>query len=527
MDRFLVNPRPKPQPKPMPKPANLMEEVISIKHDESLVENPGLHAVAWEVPVIIRGVRRTGRNAGNGYERTKYLPVTTLNATLSRQSDGLSEFQVRRNVKAAVLAQLGNPEPNDIIMELSDETYYLDPAREWTFSSQVMQVVNDQVEVEAILEQPAGRLLSAVLRRRHPGVRLRAAAGQALRGQAARGADAPAAAGGAVGLRRDLPEQQVAGAGRQPQGDPRVLRVARGPDVLRGLPGPPAGQVRAYRQGAAGRGLHELERPRLLLQVRPHRREVRAGPGTGATGSRAKPPSSRSGGSGRARSRAVTSTPRTWRGSGASCWPRATARRWSCAALPAPPRPRRRGLRDLQSRRGRGGAGGLDGAAEAPLPGPAPRGRGERGLPPRIAGGRPRRAGPPVQAARPPSTGRPASWTTSSPCTSPIPLRPKPSRPSALSVTGTKQPWSSPTPRRSSPASAGGPTRPTWSRPGSPRWSSTSTATNRTGSVTGSTWFGAARTPWPTPSSRCRSSAPRTTSSRPAKATWRTSPTWS
>ncbi|CAE7558183.1 unnamed protein product [Symbiodinium natans] len=148
MDRFLVNPRPKPQPKPMPKPANLMEEVISIKHDESLVENPGLHAVAWEVPVIIRGVRRTGRNAGNGYERTKYLPVTTLNATLSRQSDGLSEFQVRRNVKAAVLAQLGNPEPNDIIMELSDETYYLDPAREWTFSSQVMQVVNDQVEVE-------------------------------------------------------------------------------------------------------------------------------------------------------------------------------------------------------------------------------------------------------------------------------------------------------------------------------------------------------------------------------------------
>ena len=48
MDRFLVNPRPKPQPKPKPKPANLMEEVISIKHDESVVENPCLHTVARE-----------------------------------------------------------------------------------------------------------------------------------------------------------------------------------------------------------------------------------------------------------------------------------------------------------------------------------------------------------------------------------------------------------------------------------------------------------------------------------------------
>ena len=48
MDGFLVNPRPKPQPKHKPKPANLMEEVISIKHDESVVENPCLHTVARE-----------------------------------------------------------------------------------------------------------------------------------------------------------------------------------------------------------------------------------------------------------------------------------------------------------------------------------------------------------------------------------------------------------------------------------------------------------------------------------------------
>ena len=48
MDRFLVNPRPKPQPKHKPKPANLIQEVISIKHDESVVENPCLHTVARE-----------------------------------------------------------------------------------------------------------------------------------------------------------------------------------------------------------------------------------------------------------------------------------------------------------------------------------------------------------------------------------------------------------------------------------------------------------------------------------------------
>ena len=49
--------------------------------------------VDWvvHVPVIIRGVRRNGRNRGMSYERTKRLPVTDLNVTLSRQSEGLSD----------------------------------------------------------------------------------------------------------------------------------------------------------------------------------------------------------------------------------------------------------------------------------------------------------------------------------------------------------------------------------------------------------------------------------------------------
>ena len=49
--------------------------------------------VDWvvHVPVIIRGVRRNGRNRGMPYERTKRLPVTDLNVALSRQSEGLAD----------------------------------------------------------------------------------------------------------------------------------------------------------------------------------------------------------------------------------------------------------------------------------------------------------------------------------------------------------------------------------------------------------------------------------------------------
>ena len=112
--------------------------------------------VDWvvHVPVIIRN----GRNRGMPYERTKRLPVTDLNVALSRQSEGLSDAQAARNLRASVLAQLGNPEPNDIILELSDETYYLDATKEWTFSQQAMQVVDDQVVVDTVLDQPLGAL---------------------------------------------------------------------------------------------------------------------------------------------------------------------------------------------------------------------------------------------------------------------------------------------------------------------------------------------------------------------------------
>ena len=76
----------------------------------------------------IRGRCKNGR----GYERLDYLPVTSLNVGLQRQNDGLSEGQVARNVKQAVLQKLGSASEDDAIMELSEEVYFLDGAREWT-----------------------------------------------------------------------------------------------------------------------------------------------------------------------------------------------------------------------------------------------------------------------------------------------------------------------------------------------------------------------------------------------------------
>ena len=93
------------------------------------------------VPVIIRGRRRNG----NPYERHDYLPVTALELGLSRQNDAWSEAQVARNVKEAVLRQLGQPEANEPIYMISGETYFLHPANEWAYSSSSMQVIDNRV----------------------------------------------------------------------------------------------------------------------------------------------------------------------------------------------------------------------------------------------------------------------------------------------------------------------------------------------------------------------------------------------
>ena len=110
------------------------------------------------VPVIIRGTRRRGRNAGNSYERHDYLPVTSLEIGLSRQNDAWSEAQIARNVKEAVLRQLGQPEANEPIYMISGETYFLHPTNEWAYSSSSMQVIDNRVDTQIRLRQPLGAL---------------------------------------------------------------------------------------------------------------------------------------------------------------------------------------------------------------------------------------------------------------------------------------------------------------------------------------------------------------------------------
>ena len=92
------------------------------------------------------------------WERLDYLPVTSLNVGLQRQNDGLSEEQVARNVQQAVLQKLGRPSEDDVVMELSEEVYYLDGSREWTLSSQTTQHVDNRTLVETSLRQPLGAL---------------------------------------------------------------------------------------------------------------------------------------------------------------------------------------------------------------------------------------------------------------------------------------------------------------------------------------------------------------------------------
>ena len=103
-------------------------------------------------PVRIRGRRR----GGQAYQRDDFLPVVLDG--LGRQNDGLGEVQAHRNVIAAALRKLGNPEDGDVIMELSDETYHYDASRDWGVSKQTMQVAQNQVNTEVTLRQPLGAL---------------------------------------------------------------------------------------------------------------------------------------------------------------------------------------------------------------------------------------------------------------------------------------------------------------------------------------------------------------------------------
>ena len=92
-------------------------------------------------PVIIRGRRCSGRNAGAGYERRDWLPVNELGGAMTRHPAHLTEEQVAQRVKQQVEASLaGGP-----MLQLLDETYFL--------STQSTQYRNSRTEVETLLRQ--------------------------------------------------------------------------------------------------------------------------------------------------------------------------------------------------------------------------------------------------------------------------------------------------------------------------------------------------------------------------------------
>ena len=67
------------------------------------------------MPVIIRGRRRSGRNAGAGYERTNWLLVNEVGGAMTRHPAHLTEEQVVQRVRQQVEALLD-------ILQLSDKT---------------------------------------------------------------------------------------------------------------------------------------------------------------------------------------------------------------------------------------------------------------------------------------------------------------------------------------------------------------------------------------------------------------------
>ena len=110
------------------------------------------------VPVRITGTRQRGRNAGRPYQRDDFLPITVVNGSLSRQSSGLSDQQAHARVKEAALRQLDNPNDGDPIMALSQEVYRYDATRDWAFSKQTLEVVDNRAQVQVALRQPMGAL---------------------------------------------------------------------------------------------------------------------------------------------------------------------------------------------------------------------------------------------------------------------------------------------------------------------------------------------------------------------------------
>ena len=224
------------------------------------------------VPVIIRNRRRSGRNAGAGYERRDWLPVNELGG--ATRPAHLTEEQVAQRVRQQVEASL---DPGGPILQLSDETYFLDPEGHWVVSTQSTRYRNSRTEVETLLRQRMRGLRS---------VSFQLPCEEDVLPSAFE--DKPLCVPRQLAELLQLSVEEVCAdfdamlrlvAPRHlRRGGARVLRVAQRPDARAELAGRPRGQLRPGAEGAPHRVLLGLRRALLHVQGR----EAGAGEAGGA-----------------------------------------------------------------------------------------------------------------------------------------------------------------------------------------------------------------------------------------------------
>jgi transcriptional antiterminator Rof (Rho-off) len=115
------------------------------------------------VPVIIR--------SADGRTRRTHLPVSRLGLPLILEDASLSQAEAAARVRRRVLEYLRAHanQGETVLMELSDETWALDPDGEWQTSRLVSTVDRaGNVDSQALLRQPMAGLRSAAAHLPHP-----------------------------------------------------------------------------------------------------------------------------------------------------------------------------------------------------------------------------------------------------------------------------------------------------------------------------------------------------------------------
>ena len=215
------------------------------------------------VPVIIRGRRRSGRNAGAGYERRDWQPVNELGGA-TRHPAHLTEEQVAQRVR-----QQG-PRSTRAAPSCSSWTRPTSSTLRGTGWSAPRARTTGTPGPRwrrscASASRPEERELPAALRGGRAAERLRGQA--ALRAPAARRAAAAERGGGVRGLRRHAAPRLEAPRHLR-RGGARVLRVAQCAHARAELAGRPRGQLRPGAEGAPHRVLLGLRRALLHVQGR-------------------------------------------------------------------------------------------------------------------------------------------------------------------------------------------------------------------------------------------------------------------